>query len=637
VTPDAEPWHFEGVDQATEQDWRAAVNAVLSRRRGDLTDEQLEALFTRVLTTTTDDGIVLQPLYRAPDAPTRDQLPGQPPFVRGGTASGPVPNGWDVRQRVVAVADGAATNRSVLDELANGASSIWLDLGGHAPGTDLLDEMLADVHLEMASLAIDAGPAATEAAAALLALLDRRGLTGDDVRGNLGFDPIGRFAASGGVEDAEIGLASAADVAQQVVSTVPGMATLVADGTGYHDAGAAEGDEIALALATSTAYLRTLVTAGLTVDQALAQVDVRLAATDNQFLTIAKLRAARTVFARVAEVAGASTDVPAQRQHAVTSRAVLTRYDSWVNLLRTTVAGFAAGVGGADAVTVHPHDLLLRRDDAPAEQTALSSRLARNVSTILIMESHLGRVIDPAAGSWFVERLTDDLATRAWSRFQAIEAAGGIVAALQAGLPQTWLAETRARRTDRIARRRQPLTGISEFPNLADTAPPLDDGGTGPTPFPAVVGHTYAEGFERLRDRAAAHEAVTGARPAVFLAAVGPLAEHTSRTAFTANLFAAGGIAAVAPGTVTAATVAEAFAASGAPLACICGSDARYVDEAVAVARALAGGSPRRLYLAGDPGDLRAALDDAGVDEYVVAGCDAIDVLTRALNEAGVP
>jgi methylmalonyl-CoA mutase len=636
VTADAEPWQIEGLEPATEQQWRAAVNAVLARRRGDLTDDQLQALFEKVLTTTTDDGIVLQPLYGPDDAPRRDELPGQAPFVRGGTASGPVPHGWDIRQRVVATADSAATNRAVLDELANGSSSIWLDLDGHAPGVDLLDELLADVRLEMVAVALDAGPAATEAATALLALYDRRGLTGDDVRASLGFDPIGRFAASGGVEDAEIGLASAADVAAVVTERFPRAAALVADGTGYHNAGASEADELALALATGTAYLRTLVTAGLDVDEALAQVDVRLAATDNQFLTMAKLRAARAVFARVAEVAGASSAAPAQRQHAVTSAAMLTRYDPWVNLLRTTVAGFAAGVGGADAVTVHPHDLLLRHDDTPSEQTALSTRLARNVSTILIMESHLARVLDPAAGSWFVERLTDDLATRAWSRFQQVEAAGGIVAALEAGLAQSWLAETRARRDERIAHGRQPVTGVSEFPNLADTAPPTDEGASGPTPFPAVVAHSYAEGFERLRDRAAAHEAATGTRPAVFLATLGPLAEHTTRATFTTNLFAAGGIAAIAPGPVTSDSVAEAFQASGAALACICGADARYAEEAVAAAEALAAARPARLYLAGNPGDLRSALDEAGVDEYVVAGGDAVDVLARALDEAGV-
>ena len=635
MTVDTSPWEIEGAQPATYADWRAAVDAVLARRRGDLSDEELARRFASVLTTTTDDGIVLAPLYRADDVPERNGLPGQAPFVRGGTAAGGVPHGWDVRQRVVVGSDVTAANRAVLAELAGGATSVWLDLDGRPPSTDLLDEVLAGVHLDMVATAVEAGPAATEAASALVGLWERREVADDAVRASLGFDPVGRFAASGGVEDAEIGLASAAEAARRLVDRFPAVATFVADGSGYHNAGASEADEIAIALATSTAYLRTLVTSGLDVDRALALIDVRLAASDNQFSTIAKLRAARVVFARVAEVAGAG-EAPSQRQHVVTSRSMLTRFDPWVNLLRSTVAAFAAGVAGADAVTVDPHDLLLGDDARSSADAALSSRLARNVQNILIMESHLARVVDPAGGSWFTERLTDDLAARAWERFQSLEAAGGIVDALAAGVPQQWISDSVERRTERVAHRHQPITGVSEFPNLADRAPAPRRQSSGPTPFPAVVPRQVSEPFERLRDRAAAHEESTGSLPTVFLATLGPLAEHTARATFTTNLFAAGGITATTAGMVTPDDVAAAFADSGAGLACICGSDDRYAEQAVDVARALGGAAPARLYLAGNPTSLRSDLDAAGVDEYVVAGGDAVDLLSRALTAAGV-
>ncbi|MGB9373924.1 MAG: methylmalonyl-CoA mutase family protein, partial [Jiangellales bacterium] len=267
--------------------------------------------------------------------------------------------------------------------------------------------------------------------------------------------------------------------------------------------------------------------------------------------------------------------------------------------------------------------------------TALSTRLARNVQTILVEDSHLARVIDPAGGSWFVEQLTDDLARRAWERFGEIERVGGVVRALRDGIVSQWIADAVDARSQRIARRTQPITGVSEFPNPADAAPPPPETAPASTPFPAVTPDQYAGNFERLRDRASAH-AAAGAAPSVFLATLGPLAEHTARTAFTTNLFATGGITAVDAGTVTAETVADAFASSGAALACICGSDKRYSDEAVATAQALAAASPARLYLAGHPGDLRDALDAAGVAEYVVAGGDAPDLLDRALTAAGV-
>jgi methylmalonyl-CoA mutase len=312
---------------------------------------------------------------------------------------------------------------------------------------------------------------------------------------------------------------------------------------------------------------------------------------------------------------------------------MLTRYDPWVNLLRTTVAGFAAGVGGADAVTVHPHDALVGEDGSNG---AAGTRLARNVQTILIEESHLARVIDPAGGSWFVEKLTDDLARRAWERFTALERDGGVVVGLESGLVQRWLADTNARRADRVAHRRQPITGVSEFPNLADQAPPQHHRQVVPSPFPAVTPHFYAEQFERLRDRAAAAAAQSGQAPTVFLATLGPPAEHTARATFCTNLFAAGGIAASTAGTVTADSVADAFSDSGARLACICGTNERYAHEGVAVATALAAAGPARLYLAGAPGGLRADLEAAGVAEFVVAGDDAVALLDRALTAVGV-
>jgi methylmalonyl-CoA mutase len=634
VTADREPWQTETpLDPVSQEQWRTSVNAVLARRRGDLTGDELDELFRKVLTTTTDDGIALQPLYRADDDRPEPGLPGQNAFLRGASADGPTPDGWDVRQRVVVGLDLPVAQAASLAELERGATSLWLDLADQPPTADLLDTVLADVKLDLAAVVLSSSnPVA--AARALLDLWHRREVPVESVRGCLGLDPLGRYATSGGASDVDADLRSATDLAQHVQA--PGVRPLVADASVYHDAGASEADEVALATATLTDYLRALVAAGMGIDAALTQVEVRLSASDNQFSTIAKLRAARRVVARVAEVAGASANAPIPPQHAVTSRAMLTRYDPWVNLLRTTVAGFAAGVGGADAVTVDPHDLMLRAAGQPGLDTALSTRLARNVQTILVEESHLARVIDPAGGSWFVEQLTDDLARRAWERFGEIERAGGVAQALRDGMPQQWVADAGAARSQRIARRTQPITGVSEFPNPTDTAPPPPSVATDRTPFEAVTPAPYAGDFERLRDRAAAHTASTGSAPSVFLATLGPLAEHTARTAFTSNLFATAGITPVDAGTVTAETVAEAFAASGATLACICGSDRRYPDEAVPTAQALAAVSPARLYLAGNPGDLREALDTAGVDEYVVAGCDAPDLLDRALTAAGV-
>ncbi|HET9141754.1 methylmalonyl-CoA mutase family protein, partial [Actinophytocola sp.] len=230
----------------------------------------------------------------------------------------------------------------------------------------------------------------------------------------------------------------------------------------YHEAGGSDAEELGCALATAVAYLRALTSAGLSADAAAAQLEFRYAATVDQFLTIAKLRAARRLWARVAQVCGIGDT--GSRQHVVTSPAVLTRRDPWVNMLRTTIACFAAGVGGADAITVLPFDSAVGLPDG------FGRRIARNTQSILLEESHLDAVLDPAAESWYVERLTSDLAEAAWAWFTEIERAGGLTAALDAGLIADRLARTWQARRANLAAGADKLTGVTVFAN-ADEKP----------------------------------------------------------------------------------------------------------------------------------------------------------------------
>ncbi|MEU5420958.1 methylmalonyl-CoA mutase family protein, partial [Streptomyces sp. NPDC020667] len=420
-----------------------------------------------------------------------------------------------------------------------------------------------------------------------------------------------------------------ADLAARCLRDRPGLRALTVDALPYHDAGGSAAQELGASLATGVAYLRALTDRGLGVDQACAQLEFRYAATADQFLTIAKLRAARRLWARVAEVSGATTGA-AQRQHAVTSSVMMTRRDPWVNMLRTTIACLGAGVGGADAVTVLPFDAALGLPDAFAR------RIARNTSSILLEESHLARVIDPAGGSWYVERLTDELAHAAWAWFQEIERAGGQAAALRSGLIAERLADTWRQRTEDLATRREPITGVSEFPNLGEPPVPRD-------PAPATPGGGLPtvrrdEAYEALRARSDAHLTATGTRPRVFLAALGPAAAHTGRAAFAANLFQAGGIEPVHdPVAVGPDTAAGAFARSGASVACLCSSDKLYAEQAEAVATALKEAGAERVFLAGRPDAAQQeTYRRAGVDEFVFAGGDAVTVLTSVLDRMGV-
>ncbi|MFE4497968.1 methylmalonyl-CoA mutase family protein [Streptomyces niveus] len=606
----------------THEQWQGLVAGVLRKSGRDVSGAAAED----ALSTSLEDGLTTRPLYTAADAPGDAGMPGFAPFTRGGTPGGPAPGGWDVRQRH-ARTDPARTNEAVLDDLANGTTSLWLAVGAAGVPVSGLAEALDGVYLDLAPIALDAGDEFPAACAELLRLYDERDVPRGEVRGTLGADPIGRLARTGdetpGLQDA------AAELAGRCHREYPELRALVVDALPYHEAGGSAVQELGCSLAAGVAALRDLTAAGLSVEAACGQLEFRYAATADQFLTIAKLRAARRLWARVAEVSGAGPAGAAQRQHAVTSSVMMTRRDPWVNMLRTTVASLAAGVGGADSVTVLPFDHTLGLPDGFAR------RIARNTSTILIEESHLGRVIDPAGGSWYVERLTDDLAHAAWAWFQEIERAGGQRAALRDGLIAERLAATWATRSEKLARRREPVTGVSEFPQLAeapvvrDASPPAATGG-----LPTVH---RDDAFEALRSRSDAHLASTGARPRVLLAALGPAAAHTARVTFASNLFQSGGVEPVHdPVTVDATTVADALTASGTTLACLCSSDPVYAEQAAQVAAALKAAGATRVYLAGRPGEQRETLIRAGVDEFVAVGDDAVAVLSAALDHLGV-
>ncbi|MDQ8702595.1 methylmalonyl-CoA mutase subunit beta [Streptomyces sp. LHD-70] len=601
---------------ATHEQWQALVSGVLRKSGKEFSGTAAED----ALSTALEDGLSTRPLYTSHDPAPDTGHPGFAPFVRGGRPQGGTAGGWDVRQRH-ADADPERAREAVLADLENGTTSLWLAVGPGGVPVSGLSRALDGVYLDLAPIALDAGAEYADAAQELLRLYAERGVTADQASGTLGADPLGHEARTG----QELDAAPAAELAARCAREYPGIRTLAVDALPYHEAGASAAEELGCSLATGLAYLRRLTAAGLDLQQALGQLEFRYAATADQFLTIAKLRAARRLWARIAEVCGAPAD-GAQHQHAVTSSVMMTRRDPWVNMLRTTVATLAAGVGGADSVTVLPFDEALGLPDAFAR------RIARNTSTILLEESHLGQVIDPAGGSWYVERLTDELAHAAWEFFQEIEREGGQASALRSGFVRERLAATWAARSAKLATRREPVTGVSEFPHLAEK-PVVRE----PAPAPLTGGLPKVrrdEAYEALRARSDAHLDATGARPKVFIAALGPAAAHTARATFAANLFQAGGVEPVhdpvSIDNTAAESVAEAFRASGAGVACICSSDALYDEQAEAVAQALQDAGAQRVFLAGKPAER------TGVDAHVYAGCDAVAVLTSTLDRMGV-
>lgn len=603
-------------EAADEADWRALVERGLRGARWQRLVGQ------------TGDGIAIEPLYREPDCHTATDIsgvPGAAPFVRGARLGA-----WRIRQ-AFSHPDPIRTNEEILADLRGGVGAIELVLGdagvGIASAADL-DRALADVILEAAPVSLDR--ADLDAATMLEGKL--KGVATPGTAFSL--DPIGALMRTGAFEEANLG--ACAGFAARMRGTLPAARSLRADARPAHEAGGTEAHEIAAALGSAIAYLRALTHEGLNAEEANASLSFAVAVGPDVLIETAKLRALRLCWARVLEASGAPPNVRAAHIHAFTSRRMMTRYDAWTNILRVTTAAFAAAIGGADEITTYPFT------DALGLPTPFARRVARNTQHVLLEECRLGHVADPAGGAWFVEKLTRDLAAKAWEIMQDIERRNGIVAALKDGYLQNLVAEARARRQQLIATRRETITGVTDFPLLGATMPEIMDrhgrhaqapagGGDG---GPCLTPIRWAEPFEALRDRAEAQ----AKPPAVFFATLGALAGFSPRAQFARNLFAAGGVASVGEDDEYASreTMIDAFRASQTRVALICGTDATYAEDAENAAQRLKAAGADWVVLAGRPGESEAKLRAAGIDQFVFTGQDALAELTTLHAALGV-
>ena len=608
---------------ATREQWRKLVEGVLKG-----------APFDKKLVARSYDGLAIEPLYdRKADAlPIAGRAPGTP---------------WSTVQRVDHP-DPSAANAEALHDLENGATGLSLvfagGVGAYGYGLPASDEAvtraLTGVHLDAGiGLDLDLGSHDANAADWLAASVERHGLAPAATGIRFGLDPIGAAAISGGSRLPWSGLAPGLHTAISALADRGfGGPFACADGRIIHNAGGSEAQELAYVLAVAVAYLRALEAGGNALEAARRMIYFRLSADADEFLTIAKLRALRKLWARIEEACGlepAPCFVAAE-----TAWRMMTRSDPYVNMLRTTIAVVAAGLGGADAITALPFTMALGLPDRFAR------RIARNTQLILLEESNLWRVADPAAGSGGFEALTEALGEKAWTLFQELEGEGGIVASLAAGALQARIAAVRTERERAVATRREPITGTSAFPNLSEAEvkvllPRLSEGQRpGPRSGPgegrggALPSLRAAEPYERLREASDALLARTGARPKIFLANLGPPAAFTARAGFARNLFEAGGVEAVTnEGFADPAALAEAFRASGAKAACLCSSDAIYASHAADAARALKGAGCARVFLAGRPGEHETGLRQAGIDDFVHAGSDVVAFLQSFYKE----
>jgi methylmalonyl-CoA mutase len=601
-------------------EWRKLVDAALKGTS-----------FEKRLTSQTYDGLRIEPLY----------LRAAKTAAVAGRAAVP----WQVLQRVDHP-DPKTANAEALHELENGATGLSLvfagSVGAYGYGLDSLEAAIAraliGVFLDAGiALELDMSAQHQDAGLNLAAFLKKRGIDPAATKIRFGYDPLGAMARSGSsplpwLQQAKMFTDIVAGLSEQ------GFAGpfAVADGRSVHAAGGSEAQELAFVISNAVTYLRTFAEAGIPLDAARKLIYFRLAADADEFLTIAKFRALRKLWARIEQASGLAPQ-PAFVS-AETAWRMMTARDPYVNMLRTTVAITAAGLGGADAVSVLPFTIARGLPDR------IARRVARNQQLILLEESNLYRVADPAAGAGAIETLTTQLAQAAWALLQEIEAAGGAPAAIEQSLLQAQVGRVRAARQVNVARRKDALTGTSDYPNLAEApvkvldvtrveAPPLPAAVT----FEALPQIRLAEPFEALRDASDRMLARTGARPKVFLANLGKLADFTARAMFAKNFYEAGGIEAVSnDGFKDQSAMIAIFKASGAKHACLCSSDKVYAEQAADAAKALVAVGAT-VHLAGRPGENEKKWRQAGVETFVFTGCDVLSTLQTAHDSMDQP
>ena len=602
--------------RTTQAEWRKLVDAALKG-----------AVFDKRLVTHTYDGLRVEPLY--------GRAAGVKPLA--GRAPG---TSWALMQRLDHP-DPAAANVQALQDLENGAAGLCLVFAGApaargygvvANDTATLDHTLSGVMLDLIPLRIETSPFAGRPVANLMMeLVDVRNLDPAKLTVDFGLDPIGDMARTGSAllpwpELSARAGATAKDVRGKGFDNAH---LLRADGRAVHEAGGSEAQELAFSIAAGVSYLRLLEASGFALEQARQRISFLMAADADEFLTIAKFRALRKLWARVEQACGLKPQ-PAFVS-AETAWRMMTRRDSYVNMLRATIAVTAAGVGGADAISGLPFTAALGLPDAFAR------RVARNTQLILLEESNLFRVSDPAAGSGGIEALTTQMSHAAWALLQEIESAGGAAAALEQGLIQKKIAATRTEREAATARRKDAITGTSDYPNLGelpvavlDVPRPAVPAAKAAITFEALPQIRLAEPFEALRDASDRTLAKTGMRPKVFLANLGKSSDFTARATFARNFYEAGGIEARSnDGFQDQAAMIAAFRASGAKLACLCSSDKVYEREAATAARALAAAGAI-VHLAGRPGEHEADWRQAGIKSFIYVGCDVVSTLQSA-------
>lgn len=674
----------------------------------DLTEQSLKgASFEKRLITETYEGILLQPMYRKEDAatlPFLQSLPSMAPFTRGTKT---LINGWEINQEIN-VGIPTSFNKVARHDLSKGQTSLNIVLdtptkrginaneatsevgkaGLSISGVTDVAGALKDIDFGNVPFHVSAGANSLPILALIIAHLEQSGRQVEELHGCIGMDPLAELVANGTLAyELEDCYTLMADITKWANENTPHLQTVLIHGNVYHDGGSSTVEELAFTLSTGVEYLQALTSQGIDINKAASSIRFSFSIGSGYFMEIAKLRAARTLWARIVETFGGNEEAQKMTMHARTSAWTKTVFDPYVNMLRATTEAFSAAVGGADSIHVSCFD------EAIQKSTAFSRRIARNASIILKEEAHIARTIDPAGGSWYVEVLTNEVAKKAWGLFQETERKGGIFQSLIKEFPQNLVQQTASKRVGNIASRKDIFVGTNMYVNIEekgidwlaiDEASQIDDhinkvkgrahrpveslaaipnkteasiqvakqgaslgeiaeatgrGSESVVSVKAIRPTRGAIQFEQLRQTINENAEKAGNRPKVFLANLGPISAYKARAEFASGFFGVGGFDVIQNnGFTSAKEAADAAIASNAGIVIICGKDEDYQQTAVPVAKTIKNAAEQAIVLlVGKPSEeYEVSFKEAGISEYIHAGSNCYDVLSQLLDKKGV-
>ncbi|MGG1657985.1 methylmalonyl-CoA mutase family protein [Brevibacillus sp. NRS-1366] len=710
---DEETCLFNEFPIPTYQQWRQIVEKSLKG-----------ASFNERLVTQTYEGIELQPIYREEDAadiPHLSSLPGFFPYVRGTEFLGYVKKPWEVCQEMI-YRDPVEFNKAIRQELERGQTMInlRLDRAGlrgvdphEAKKEDIgqggvsissvkdFDEALKGICLEKTPVFLQVGSVGLPIYAFLIAAIHKQNQDINELRGCIGMDPLGELAKEGTLPfSLKKAYGHMAHILSWAKEHTPRLQTILVKSDPYHDAGGSAVHELAFALSTGVEYVREMQKHGFTIEDIASRIRFSFSIGSHVFMEIAKLRAARMLWATIVKSFGGSESAQKMTIHARTSAWSKTVYDPYVNMLRSTAEAFAAIIGGVDSLHVTPFDESIRPPDE------FSRRIARNSQLILQQEAHLSKVIDPAGGSWYVEVLTDSLAQKVWTLFQEVERNGGMLKALEKSFPQTQVAQVAAQRAENISYRKDKIVGTNMYTNNEETSLSdlqaetrllqekriadanadrssrdenncrkiINDLGEvfhsesnhavniairaamagvtigefvktigqkeeGLPSIKAVPVHRGAELFESLRKAMERHKEKTGKKLQVFLANLGPIAEYKRRVDFTKGFFEVGGFEVIQnQGYETVDEAAQSAIDSRASIVVICSTDEAYMTNVPLVTKRIKEtNSDTTIMLAGYPtAEKQEMYKRAGVDDFLHIQTNCYEMLFKLQKEKGI-